>query len=86
MWRAKEVSYLWKEAQKGDGLERGSGADWRFLSEAANKEYKFRFKTIADRDRDIAMTYFNRFVRYAALGTLGRPYATITSQLNVGGW
>ena len=83
-WRAREIGYLWKEAQKGDGIQRGAGADWRFLSEAANKQYKFRFKTIADKDRDRALTYYNRFVRNAAIATTGEPFATITSGLNVG--
>lgn len=84
MWRAREVSYLWKESQKGDGVQRGAGADWRFLATAAAAEYKTRFKTIADRDRDLALTYFNRFVRNSALGATGEPFATITSGLNVG--
>lgn len=84
MWRAKEVCYQWKEAQKGDGMQRGSGADWRFLAEAAKREYDKVLKIVRDRDRDQCDLYFNRFVRDANLGATGRPFATITGGLNVG--
>ena len=33
-WRALEVLYQWKESQKGDDMERGSGANWQFLAKA----------------------------------------------------
>jgi hypothetical protein len=84
MWRAKEVAYQWKEAQKGEGIARGAGADWRFLSERADKEFLKKLKICADLDRDKMMTYFRRFVRYAAIGATGQPFATIGGQLNVG--
>jgi hypothetical protein len=38
-FRAKEVLYQYKEAQKGENQQRGSGADWRFLAEMARVEY-----------------------------------------------
>ena len=38
-WRTKEVLYQFKEAQKGENVMRGAGANWQFLSEAANQEY-----------------------------------------------
>ncbi len=84
MWRAKEVAYQWKESQKGDGVLRGAGADWRFLAEMAEKEFTKKLKIIADRDRDLAMTYFNRFVRNAAVGSFGQPFGVIGGGLNVG--
>ncbi len=84
LWRAKEVSYQWAEAQKGVTVARGSGADFRFLSEAAAKEYERVSKTVRDRDRDLVELYFSRFVRDAALGYWGYPFATITGGLNVG--
>ncbi len=82
MWRAKEVSYQWKEAQKGDGLARGSGADWRFLAEAANREYERKRKIVSDMDRDLCEAYFTRFTREGWYG--GQPYAGFGSLLNVG--
>lgn len=81
MWRAKEVAYQWKEAQKGDGLARGSGADWRFLAQAAESEFGKELKIIADRDRDMCELYFNRYYRDFELQG---PYATINNGLNVG--
>lgn len=83
-WRAREVSYLWKEAQKGEGLARGSGADYRFLSQAAAIEYGKKLKQARDLDRDKAELYFSRFVRGAAMGADGYPFANILGQLNVG--
>lgn len=82
MWRAKEVAYQWKEAQKGDGLARGSGADWRFLADAANKEYERKRKIVSDMDRDLCEAYFNRFVRDDWYGNA--PYAGFGGLLNVG--
>lgn len=85
-WRAKEISYLWKEAQKGDGFKRGEGADWRFLSGAARAEYDKRLKTVKDLDRDLCELHWNRVVRNFELGSQGEPFATIVGGLNVGGW
>jgi len=84
MWRAKEVAYQWKEAQKGDGIARGAGADWRFLSERAEKEYMKALKIISDRDRDMVMAYFSRLYPGAETGFWGEPFANIQGNLNVG--
>lgn len=83
-WAAKEQAYLFKEASKGNGMQRGSGADWRFLSQAAHAKYLLQLKTVKDRDRDFCELYWTRFVRDAALGSNGEPFATITGELNVG--
>lgn len=82
-WKTKEAAYLWKESQKGDGVQRGSGADWKFLAGAAAAEYKAARKRIADRDRDMVQLYFDRFERYS-VGPFGEPFATLNSQLNIG--
>jgi len=83
-WKAKEAAFLWKESQKGDGIKRGEGADWRFLASAALTMYTKVHKTVADRDRDLAQLYFDRFVRNPSIGGNAEPFATINSQLNVG--
>jgi hypothetical protein len=83
-WKTKETVYLWKESQKGDGVARGSGADWKFLAEAANVKYEKLRKPIAARDRDLVELYFRRFVRDAAIGYYGEPFANINGGLNVG--
>ena len=86
MWRAREVAFIWKEGQKGDGMERGSGADWKFLSQAAASEYAKRWKRISNKDRDLVDMYFTRYVRGAVAGWNGVPFSNATGQLNVGGW
>jgi hypothetical protein len=85
-WKAREAAYLFKESQKGDGMKRGDGADWKFLAQAAVKAYQDSSHRIAARDRDLVDLYFNRFVRDAAIGSSGQPFSTINSQLNVGRW
>lgn len=84
IWRAKEVAYMWKEAQKGDGIARGSGANWVLLADMASKRFLRELKIVADRDRDLVQTYFNRFNRATAMGSFGQPFATINGGLNVG--
>lgn len=83
-WKAREASYLFKESQKGDGVKRGDGADWKFLAGAAAAEYEKCRKRIADRDRDLCELYFRRFVRDASAWSTGEPFANINGGLNVG--
>lgn len=81
--RAYEMLYLWKESQKGDGMERGAGANWQFLSQAMRAEYTDRLKAITRMDRNLVDLYFTR----AGIGpAAGQVYATVNSQANVGGW
>jgi hypothetical protein len=82
-WRAKEAAYLWKESQKGDGVKRGEGADWKFLAGAARAEYKKIKKDIARTDEDMVQLFFDRF-RRDSTEPFGEPYATLNSQLNIG--
>jgi len=82
IWQAKENAYLWKEAQKGEDIARGSGADYRFLAQAAVANYKRALKPLMDRDRDQCELYFARLRR--GLPNAGQPYSTVTGQLNVG--
>lgn len=83
--RTYEMLYLWKESQKGDNLERGSGANWQFLAQAARKEYDDKLKRIRLVDRNLVDLYFTKMERFG-MGAAGEPYATVTGQLNVGGW
>lgn len=83
-WRSKVAAYLWKEAQKGDGQQRGSGADWQFLSQAAQAKYMLTLKPVKDQDRDMFELYMTRFVRNVAVGQLGTPFATAVGGLNIG--
>jgi hypothetical protein len=83
LWRAKECAYLYKEAQKGEQMERGMGADWKFLAQAAESGFKRVLKPIKDRDADLMPLYWSTFTRdiYASGA---EPYATTNGQLNVG--
>lgn len=83
-WRTRQALYVFKEAQKGETVQRGSGADWRFLAEWAAAEYKAARNRVGKSDVAIVDLFFNRFHRAAA--DRGRPFATIQGQLNVGGW
>ena len=81
-WRAKEVAYLWKEAQKGEDLARGSGADWKFLSQEAHAQYGLRSKSAKMLDQNLVDLYWTRFRRGDAGAS--QPYASLTGQLNIG--
>lgn len=82
--RAYEMLYLWKESQKGDEMERGSGANWQFLAQAARDEYTDRLRRIRIMDRHLIDLYFSKMQRFPE--AFGEPYATVEGQLNVGGW
>ena len=61
LWRARELGYLWKESQRGEGLQRGSGANWQFLAGEARENFKEKIKLAKDEDRDLMPDlYFNR--------------------------
>ena len=82
--RSYEMLYLWKESQKGDEMERGSGANWQFLSQALRAEYTDRLKTIRRMDRNLVDLYFTK--ARSMLPAAGQVYGTVTGQANVGGW
>lgn len=81
IWRTLERAYLWKESQKGDGLQRGSGADWRFLAGDAFEQYKMRLKTVKLLDAGLGDLYWAKFNRAA---TWNDGYETQIGTLNVG--
>jgi len=81
-WRAKEVAALYKEAQKGEDMQRGQGADWKFVAESAHEEYKSLLKPVKDRDDDLVNLYMAKY--RPDLFNQGEPFATVTGQLNVG--
>lgn len=84
LWRAKEAAFVWKEAQRGEEIQRGSGADWKFLIEQARDEFKIALKPIKDRDSDLVALYFARLQSSYPLSFDG--YANINGTLNVGRW
>ena len=83
LWRAREVAYMYKEAQKGENMERGSGADFKFLAQSARAEFDRVLKPIKDRDQDLMPLYWTTFKRDIYSDGWG-PYATTNGMLNVG--
>lgn len=81
--RAYEMCCLWKEGSKGDEMERGSGANWQFLTGAYRAEYNDRLKRCRNMDRNLVDLYFTKMQRLPSTYE-GDGYATITGQLNVG--
>lgn len=59
-WRTKEVLYQFKEAQKGENVLRGSGANWQFLSEAAHEEYKLVLQRVRAIDANLHRDFVTR--------------------------
>jgi hypothetical protein len=60
-FRARELGALWKESQLNDGLDRGSGADWRFLAQSFQAEYGARLKTVKLLDMQLGDQYWSKF-------------------------
>lgn len=82
--RAYQMIALWKESQKGDDMERGSGANWQFLAKAHFEVYKELLKEIRIMDRNLIELYFTKARLTPPFG--GEPFATVNGQVNVGGW
>lgn len=80
--RAYEMISLWKEMQKGDEMERGSGTNWQFMAKAMRDEYENRLKRIRIMDRHLIEVYFTKARMGAPYG--GEPFSNVSGQLNVG--
>lgn len=81
--RTKEILYLYKEAQKGEDMQRGSGADWKFLAQATRAEYNEELKKVRARDANLHRDFVTRHYRVGELSTDG--YSTnVLGELNVG--
>ena len=80
-FRTYEVISLWKESQKGDEMERGSGANWQFLAKAYREEYQSRLKVISLVDRQLCDLYFTRMRRYP--GSVD-SFVSVNGQMGVG--
>ena len=81
-FRALEQLALWKESQKGDEQQRGSGANWQFLAGANKDEYERERKRLRLVDRSLVELYFTRAGRVPPF--YGEPFSTVNGQINVG--
>jgi hypothetical protein len=83
MHRAKEVLYLFKEAQKGEDMQRGSGANWLLLAQAAKSEYDDILDKIRAIDANLHNDFLTHVERYFGDG---EAYSNRLGGLNIGGY
>ena len=83
-FRTYQILALWKESQKGDDQERGSGANWQFLWKAHQEEYRDQLRELRIMDRHLMDLYFQKARQEMPFG--GEPYANVNGTINVGGW
>ena len=83
-WRAKQVLYLWQEAQKGENMQRGSGADWRFLAGEAFAEYTRSLKHCRSVDANLHRDFLTRQTSPGAGQNFDGYSNQRTGSLNVG--
>ena len=81
--RAYEMVALWKESQKGDDMERGSGANWQFLVKAHHEEYKDLLRQVRIMDRHLMELYFTKANITPPPGYQD-GFATLNGQVNIG--
>lgn len=84
-FRAYQEIALWKESQKGDEMERGSGANWQFLWKAHQEEYKDDLRQIRIMDRHLLDLYFTK-ARMQTPFNGGEPFTNTNGTANVGSW
>lgn len=80
--RAYELLAIWKESQKGDEQERGSGANWQFLTGAYKAEYKEVLKQCRIMDRQLVDLYFTKARMQPPYG--GEPFSSPNGITNIG--
>jgi hypothetical protein len=80
--RAYEMCCLWREGQKGDEMERGSGANWQFLAKAYHDEYKDLLRQVRIMDRHLVDLYFTKANMTSPNGD--SPSSYTGNQANVG--
>ena len=81
--RTYEMVALFKEASKGDEMERGSGANWQFLAKAHHEEYKDDLRQIRIMDRHLMELYFTK-ARMSGPFNGDGPSSYTGNQANVG--
>jgi hypothetical protein len=84
MHRAKELLYFFKEAQKGENVDRGSGANWLLLAQSSRAEYK----DVLEKIQAIDINLHNEAISHvnSGFGSNGDAYANRLGQLNIGGF
>lgn len=76
-------AYEWAEANKDPANPRGAGADYKFLMDAANKEYQSQIHEIRMKDRDIYDAWYvamQRFINIGVVATFDPATGTVQSR------
>ena len=81
--RARMLAYQWAEGNRDATIPRGQVADYKFLYQAAEKEFNWELRIIGLKDRDLVDMFVTRIVRLDNTGRrlpyysslLGRAYA-----------
>src|SRR6266436_2617528 len=81
--QARVQSYLWKEANKGENVERGAGADYKILATAAEKVYQRKIKPLKITDSGLLELYLNK-VRCDTGSGSDDGFGTTAMGLNIG--
>ena len=84
-WRAEEVLYQYKEAQKDKTAARGSGSNWMMLAQMAGKEYAAVLDKILAVDLNLNNEQFTMIEGRGRRWGNG-PYSNQIGQLNIGGY
>lgn len=65
-FRARVRAYEWAESNKRPDAPRGSGADYKFLAQAAMAEYTRELRIVGMKDRDLIELFVNQVHRFGA--------------------
>lgn len=80
-WRAKELLYAFKEAQRDEKEARGTGPNWQFLIQLAEAEYKSVIHDLHSIDLNL---HNNAITRVQRECESSEPFANRLGQLNIG--
>ncbi len=84
--RAQMLGCRWCESNRDPAIPRGQAADYKFLYEAAAKEYSIELKLIGLKDRDLTDLFLSRIPRPNRTGINRLPYySTISGRAYYGG-
>lgn len=77
--RSQMLACRWAEANRDPSIPRGQGADYKFLYEAAAKEYSLELKLIGLKDRDLVDLFLSKLPNAE---NINRPpyYSTIAGR------
>ena len=85
LWRSKEELYDWAEANKGQHMQRGQGANYQYLAGKAHAQYAEILSKVTALDANLRTDLITR-TGQDSNNPWGDPYSTRTGGMNVGGY